>query len=90
MKFSDVAGVTNFKPDFLGKKGKKICHQKSAGFFTRVRGCKNPKFHHLDLLGPPSLKNFLFSREKRPEFRRNKDLYKPLLTAMAQVLPVLN
>ena len=56
MKFSEVAGVTNFKPDFLGKKGKNICHQKSTGFFTRVRGCKNPKFHHLDLLGPSSLK----------------------------------
>ena len=55
MKFSEVAGVTNFKPDFLGEKGKKICHQKSTEFFTRVEGCKNPKFHHLDLLGPPSL-----------------------------------
>ena len=30
-----------------------------------------------------------FTREKRPEFRRNRDLYEPLLTAMAQVLPFL-
>ena len=31
-----------------------------------------------------------FSREKRSEFRRKRDLYEPLLTAMAQVLPALN
>ena len=30
-----------------------------------------------------------FSREKRPGFRRKRDLYEPLLTAMAQVLPFL-
>ena len=30
-----------------------------------------------------------FSREKRPEFRRKRNLYEPLLTAMAQVLPFL-
>ena len=30
-----------------------------------------------------------FSRQKRPEFRRKRDLYEPLLTAMAQVLPFL-
>ena len=30
-----------------------------------------------------------FSREKRPEFRRKRDLCEPLLTAMAQVLPFL-
>ena len=30
-----------------------------------------------------------FSRQERPEFRRKRDLYKPLLTAMAQVLPFL-
>ena len=30
-----------------------------------------------------------FSREKRPKFRRKRDLYEPLLTAMAQVLPFL-
>ena len=29
----------------------------------------------------------LFSREKWPEFRRKRDLYEPLLTAMAQVFP---
>ena len=28
-------------------------------------------------------------REKRPEFRRKRDLYEPLLTAMAQVLASL-
>ena len=55
VKFPEVVGVTNFKPDFLGKIRKKICHQNSTGFFTRGGGCKNPKFHHLDLLGPPSL-----------------------------------
>ena len=33
--------------------------------------------------------NFPFSREKRPEFRRKRDLCEPLLTAMAQVLPFL-
>ena len=32
----------------------------------------------------------LFSREKRPEFRRRRDLCEPLLTAMAQVLPSLS
>ena len=30
-----------------------------------------------------------FSREKRPELRRKRDSYEPLLTAMAQVLPFL-
>ena len=30
-----------------------------------------------------------FSREKRPEFGRKRDVYEPLLTAMAQVLPFL-
>ena len=30
-----------------------------------------------------------FSSEKQPEFRRKRDLYEPLLTAMAQVLPSL-
>ena len=30
-----------------------------------------------------------FSREKRPEFRRKRDLYEPLQTAMAPVLPFL-
>ena len=51
MKFSEVLGVTNFKPFFLGKKREKICHQKSTGFFTLGGGGKNAKFHHLDLLG---------------------------------------
>ena len=31
-----------------------------------------------------------FSWQKRPEFRRKRDLYEPLLTAMAQVLPFLS
>ena len=35
------------------------------------------------------LKLAYFSREKRPEFRRKRDLYEPLQTAMAQVLPFL-
>ena len=34
--------------------------------------------------------NFIdFSREKRPEFRRKRDLYETLLTAMDQCLPFL-
>ena len=32
----------------------------------------------------------IFPRGKRPEFRRMRDLYEPLLTATAQVLPFLN
>ena len=31
----------------------------------------------------------IFLGEKRPEFRRKRNLYEPLLTAMAQVLPLL-
>ena len=31
-----------------------------------------------------------FSRGRQPEFRRERDLYEPLQTAMAQVLPFLN
>ena len=30
-----------------------------------------------------------FSREQQPEFRRKRDLYEPLLTAMAQAIPSL-
>ena len=61
VKFSEVAGVTNFKPDFLGKKERKFATQNPPGFSRGWGGCKNPKFHHLDLLGPPLL-NILVSK----------------------------
>ena len=53
VKFSEVLGVTNFKPFSLGKWMKEICHQKSTEFFffTLGGGGKNAKFHHLNLLG---------------------------------------
>ena len=54
--FRNLRGWQILSLIFLGFKRKKICHQKSTGFFTRLGGLKNPKFHHLDLLGPPSLK----------------------------------
>ena len=55
MKFSEVAGVANFKPDFLGKKERKFATKNPPGFSHGWGGCKIPKFHHLDLLGPPWL-----------------------------------
>ena len=36
------------------------------------------------------LNSLFFEGKERPEFRRKRDLYEPLLTAMAQVLPFLN
>ena len=50
---------------------------------------------HSDLDGFKRTKEFttefpFFSKEERPEFRRKRDFYEPLLTAMAQVLPSLN
>ena len=55
MKFSEVAGVTNFMLDFLGKRERKFATKNPPGSSHGWGGCKNPNFHHLDLLGPPSL-----------------------------------
>ena len=57
MKFSEVLGLTNFKPFSLGKYEKKICHQKSTEFFTLGGGGTNAKFHHPNLLGAALSKN---------------------------------
>ena len=47
---------------------------------SNLGGFKQPKFR---------TEFFLFARVKWPEFRRKRDLYEPLLTAMVQVLPGL-
>ena len=44
MKFSEVAGVTNFKPDFLGKKGRKFATKNPPGFSHRWGGVKIQNF----------------------------------------------
>ena len=66
-------------------------------FSPRFNPCSagnlKPRFrnHHLQTLGLSETKfrtEFPFvSLEKLPEFRRKRDLYEPLLAAMAQVLP---
>ena len=38
-----------------GKYERKFATKNPPGFSRERGGCKNPKFHHLDLLGPPSL-----------------------------------
>ena len=70
VKFSEVSGVTNFKPFFLGKIWMKICHQKSTEFFTLGGGGKNVEFHHLDLLGAALRK---LCRAKAPKSRRRAE-----------------
>ena len=52
---------------------------------------RNSGHSDLDRFTRTTVQNWiaLFSREKRPELRRKRGLYEPLLTAMAQVLPIL-
>ena len=68
VKFSEVAGVTNFRPGFLREKCKENLPPKihrGPVFHTGGGGCKNPKIHHLDLLGPPLLKKLSIVGERK-------------------------
>ena len=59
--------------------------------FLKLERGKNLGHSNLDRFPRTKVQKLisLFSRGKRPEFRRKRDLYEPLLTAMAQILPFL-
>ena len=62
MKFSEVWGVTNFKPFSLGKYERKVATKNPPSFSRWGAGGKNAKFHHLNLLGA-ALRNVLVDKE---------------------------
>ena len=51
VKFSEVLGVTNFKPFSLGKYERKFATKNPQNSSRWGGGGKNAKFHHLNLLG---------------------------------------
>ena len=74
-----------FRPSICRENGRHAFHEKSSTF-SAVHQIKFFLFSLLQLWGPwgPKVQNCT-----RPEFRRKRDLYEPVLTTMAQVPPFL-
>ena len=71
--FQSPGPLGNFLSYFLGNMKQYLPPKIYRAFHTGGGGCKNSKFHHLDLLGPPSLNKTITATPKTPSEANSLD-----------------